>query len=133
TNPATAKVVKNEHKKVKEGKYSAAFYKSKPGRDKLPDDKRRKLRQIRISDDEMNKMGNPSSTEIRNRALNYSYIFDVIDLLDEKGLIEIPEEWFDFDLSDPFWARSMQTQADKLRYLLNNKRLINRVSEDDTK
>lgn len=119
-NPATADVLREDIRKAKEGEFTNTFYDSKPGRDKLPEHKKRKLRQIRISDEEMELMGNPSSTEIRFRALEYSRIFEIIKFLDAQGKIDIPDEWFSINLNDPFWANALNSQTSKFRYLLTD-------------
>ena len=123
-NPATAEVLREENAKYKNGEFVRSFTDSNPGRSKLSDKKKKKLRQVRISDEEMESMGNPSTTEIRKRAMKYDVIFEVIDLLEEKSLINIPNEWLEVDLNDPFWGNSLNSQSKRLKYLLNNHRLI---------
>ena len=58
-NPTTAKILKAEAQKARAGEYTFSFYESKLGRDSLPENRKRKLRQIRISDIELEEMGNP--------------------------------------------------------------------------
>jgi len=64
------------------------------GRPTLNDRKKRKLRQIRISDHEMDLMGNPSSTQIREWAMKYKQQQDLIKFLSEKKMAEIDEYAF---------------------------------------
>jgi hypothetical protein len=122
-NPATKPVFEAEYEKFKRHEYSPFFYKAKLGRDKLPENRKRKLRQIRISDQELEEMGNPSSTSMRDMMLEYKKMMKFFKYLDEEGIKLIPDEILheEYDPHDPFWVQFI--------YSGGNGKIINEIAE----
>jgi hypothetical protein len=86
--------------KYEAGEYVNFFYRSMDlGRPKLPENQKRKVKQIRLSEDEMNELGNPSSTNMRRDLFAAKIIRDFCKILDEKGVELIPEEWIEKEYS----------------------------------
>ncbi len=104
-NVATREVLKDYLEKHERGEFVMFFYSSKPGRSKLSPEKQRKIRQIRISDEEMERLGNPSTTRMREMLLKYRQIEDFLSYLDRNGVNLFPEEIFHSRLNpnDEFW------------------------------
>lgn len=108
-NSATRDSIEKEYERYKSGEFSSFFHESKLGRPKLSEEKTRKIRQVRISDEEMEILGNPSSTQIRNRLFTLEKIVEFCKVLDQKGIKIIPDEWLsaDYNKNDPFWNNAV--------------------------
>lgn len=106
--------------KRKRGEYVSFFYESDPGRPRKAETDKRKLRSIRISDNEFKKMGTTSTAEIRERAINWNQLMKLIDYMEKEGHLSIPDELLDVDMNDPFWKNSLRTASDKMKYLISN-------------
>jgi hypothetical protein len=77
------------------------------GRPKLSDEHKRKNKQFRISDKEMEYLGNPNTTEIRKRLMKLKAIEEFCELADSKGVQVIPDECLDrigrYDKTDAYY------------------------------
>lgn len=91
------------------------------GRPRKSESDKRKLRQVRISDDEMEHLGNPSTTDMRNNLIKFKQIEEFCNLLDEKGITWIPDDWL---------AESFHPHWDKEVYSSNFSRLITVVNDE---
>lgn len=130
-NPTTAHEVAQHLRDHLDGKFVSFMYKAKLGRDKLPEHKKRKIRQVRISDDEMSQLGNPNSTEIRRRLFRLKKIEELVQRLDAAGITVIPNEWMerDYPSSDPFWRPIHNDAFYRLQSLAEYERAISYVIE----
>lgn len=107
--------------------YVPFFYKAKQGREKLSDNKKKKLRQVRISDDEMEYLGNPSTTQIRNNLIKFKQIEEFCNLLDEKGITWIPDDWLSesYNKNDPFWNKAVySSNFNRLNAVVEDRKFI---------
>lgn len=131
-NSITRELLKEYIEEKKAGKFVNFFYEQEIGRPKLPENQKRKLRQIRISDDEMKQLGNPSSTQIRNNLFRLRKIEELCNRLDELGIELIPKEWLhaEYNPDDLFWQRGVySSNYSRLCNLAENKRLMNELQE----
>lgn len=135
SNPATGDLLRSYIDISKEKGYHPFFSSPKMGRDKLPEHKKRKIRQVRISDDEMTALGNPSSTTIRRDLFRLRQIERLLDRLDSAGIDVIPSDWLaeDYPPDDPFWFTAVhKRQYDRLVTLSESERSIRKLTEDNS-
>jgi len=134
SNETTAEMLRKYIDDHKQGKYVSFLTDAlrDVGRPKLPENKKRKIRQIRISDDELEEMGNPNSTRMRALMLQMSKIIKLCEELDEKGIKLIPDEWLetDYKRDDPFWEWLIfSTNENRLTSLAGNEKCISAITK----
>lgn len=114
---------------MRDGTYHRFLYKEKLGRTPLPESKKRKLRQIRMSDEELEYLGNPNSTQMRALMKTAIEIKKLCDQLDAAGIDLVPSEYLndDYPTDSPFWYQYVhRTLFDRLQTLAGNERCIQR-------
>lgn len=128
-NRTTRDVLNDYISQHRAGKFVNFFYENEIGRPKLPENKKRKIRQVRISDEEMNLLNNPSTTEIRNRLFKLKDIEDFCKFLDESGIQLIPDEWLEkhYNKNDPFWQHVYSNNFSKFKIIVSDKSCRNEI------
>lgn len=132
TTPATRAEAREIVDAMRAGTYHPFLYKEKLGRTELPESKKRKIRQVRISDEEMEFLGNPNSTQLRSKLIRLREIELLCEQLDAAGIDLVPSEWIneEFPVNDPFWNHVChRTLFNRLTSLAGNERLIQQLTE----
>ncbi|MEK4627337.1 hypothetical protein MKZ17_03725 [Solibacillus sp. FSL R7-0682] len=130
-NPVTGDLLRSYIDISKERGYHPFFSSPKLGRDKLPEHKKRKIRQVRISDEEMEALGNPSSSEIRRNLIRLRKIEQLLNRLDDAGIDVIPSEWIaeEYPSDEAFWIPFHKSQYWRLLKLSEHERLIRKLTD----
>jgi hypothetical protein len=124
-NAVTKEILRGHLDKQDNGQFVNFLYKSTDlGRPKLPENQKRKIKQIRISDDEMSGLGNPSSTKMRSDLFAAKVIRDFCELLDQKGVNLIPEEWLEkeYPKTDSWYSFVYKDNFSRLIAVANNEK-----------
>lgn len=132
TTPATRAEARKIVDAMRDGTYHPFLYKEKLGRTELPESKKRKIRQIRISDEEMEFLGNPNSTQLRSKLVRLREIELLCEQLDAADIDLVPSEWIndEYPADDPFWNHMChRTLFDRLRTLAGSERTVKHVIE----
>lgn len=132
TTPATRADGREIVDAMRDGTYHPFLYKEKLGRAELPESKKRKIRQVRISDEEMEFLGNPNSTQLRNRLISIRKIELLLERFEGAGVDLVPSDWINeqYPVDDPFWHHFChRTLFDRLCTLAGNEETINHVIE----
>lgn len=125
-NPVTNEFTRKELERLESRGFSNFYRESEYGRPKKAEEDKRKPKQFRISDNELAELGNPSTTEIRRRLFRLKQIEDLCDVLDEKGIKLLPDEWLEqeYNKSDPFWQNGIYSKNwSKLTAVATSKRI----------
>ncbi|WP_153979267.1 hypothetical protein [Paenibacillus xylanilyticus] len=131
-NPATSATLTKEWEAYRDRGYTPFFYSSKAGRPTLPEKRKRKVRQIRISDDEMEILGNPTTSRMRETLIYVSKLREFMRYLDSKGVVIIPEEILHDTLNpnDPFWQGQVYgSNFNVMKNVVESRYLWERVAE----
>jgi hypothetical protein len=134
-NKTTHEMLLKYLSKYEAGEFVSFFYKSTDlGRPKLPENQKRKVKQIRLSDDEMTELAQPSSTDMRRDLFNAKAIREFCKLLDEKGIELIPEQWIEeeFPKTDPWYSLIGKDNFSRLLLIARNEKCWDSVKRKET-
>ncbi|MFD1957142.1 hypothetical protein ACFSL6_23980 [Paenibacillus thailandensis] len=123
-NNATSTLLAEQVEKLKTGSYSPFFASNSLGRSKLPEHRKRKIRQVRISDEELKRLGNPNSTKMRDMMFNFKKLEEFVRYLGEHGIELVPPTILHKTINpnDPFWKGAYEDNWWVFTEIVNNKR-----------
>ncbi|ERN54302.1 hypothetical protein [Alkalihalophilus marmarensis] len=109
SNPATRGEFEEMAHRYNNGNYVSFFADISNGRPKKDKADIRKIRQIRMSDNELEELDNPTSTQMRNDLLAYKKIKEFCEMMDGQGIYFIPDDWLgvSYDKSAAFWQQNL--------------------------
>lgn len=118
-NPTTAEILRKKAQRNDAGEFDSFFYKAQYGRPKLPEQEKRKVRQVRISGAELEQLGNPTSTQMRSLMLDAANIKATCEKLDKMGVLLVTDEMLasEYDMNDAFWKSVLSTNYSRLKAL----------------
>lgn len=131
SNAATKDTLADYSDKLKSGKSVLFFDSSKPGRPNVSDRKKRKIRQIRISDEEMDLLGNPTTTQMRTLLLEAKRIRNFLNYIDELNVSLFPNDLLhsEYDPAEDFWKSAYKSNYWVLKQLSDKPGLWDQVGK----